>query len=277
MTSALGKSINTYFALLEQKAGLCETVEMAKKVGYERGDGKKVGEYPSITLGGEVSTPLSMAGAYAAFANRGTYCTPIAIESIKDPQGKKIPVPKTSCSRAMSEKTADTINQMLKGVVEDGTGTQAGLSDRDNAGKTGTTNDRKDAWFVGYTPNLSTAVWVGDDVGEKSSMFGVTIGGQYYDKVCGGCLPGPIWRIAMTGALDAAETPGFNPVAVPRGKEKEDKDKDKRDRDRGDEDRDDAKPGDDGNRFPGTELPDGVIGGPGGGGGRGQDGGQNGP
>lgn len=153
--------------------------------------------------------------AYAAFANRGTYCTPIAIESIKDPQGKKIPVPKTSCSRAMSEKTADTINQMLKGVVEDGTGTQAGLSDRDNAGKTGTTNDRKDAWFVGYTPNLSTAVWVGDDVGEKSSMFGVTIGGQYYDKVCGGCLPGPIWRIAMTGALDAAETPGFNPVAVP--------------------------------------------------------------
>ncbi|MGC5535489.1 transglycosylase domain-containing protein [Streptomyces sp. SR-10] len=279
MTSALGKSINTYFALLEQKAGLCETVEMAKKVGYERGDGKKVGEYPSITLGGEVSTPLSMAGAYAAFANRGTYCTPIAIESIKDPQGKKISVPKTSCSRAMSEKTADTINQMLKGVVEDGTGTQAGLSDRDNAGKTGTTNDRKDAWFVGYTPNLSTAVWVGDDVGEKSSMFGVTIGGQYYDKVCGGCLPGPIWRIAMTGALDAAETPGFNPVAVPRGKEKEDKDKEKRDRDRdrGDEDRDDAKPGDDGNRFPGIELPDGVIGGPGGGGGRGQDGGQNGP
>ncbi|MEI7034229.1 transglycosylase domain-containing protein [Streptomyces pratensis] len=252
MTSALGKSINTYFALLEQQAGLCETVEMAKKLGYERGDGEKIGEYPSITLGGEVSTPLSMAGAYAAFANRGTYCTPIAIESITDPNDKKLKVPETKCSRAMSEKTADTINQMLKGVVEDGTGTRAGLSDRDNAGKTGTTNDRKDAWFVGYTPNLSTAVWVGDDIGEKSKMFDVTIGGQYYPKVCGGCLPGPIWRIAMTGALDASETPSFNSVSVPRAKDKEkDRDEGGRNRDRGDED---AKPGD-GDPFPGLGLP----------------------
>ncbi|MGA6175176.1 transglycosylase domain-containing protein [Streptomyces sp. NPDC012600] len=282
MTSALGKSINTYFALLEQKAGLCETLTMAKNVGYERGDGKEILERPAATLGSVDSTPLSMASAYATFANRGTYCTPVAIESIKDPQGKKLPVPKTSCSRAMSEKTADTINQMLKGVVEDGTGTRAGLSDRDNAGKTGTTNDRKDAWFVGYTPNLSTAVWVGDDVGEKSSMYNVTIGGQYYAKVCGGCLPGPIWRIAMTGALNASETPSFNPIAVPRGKEKEDKDEEgdgDGDRDRGgdrggDGDREDNKPGR-GDRTPGIQLPPGLIGGGGDGGQEG--GGRSGP
>ncbi|MFD7225897.1 transglycosylase domain-containing protein [Streptomyces sp. NPDC059892] len=221
MTSALGKSINTYFALLEQKAGLCETIEMAKKVGYERGDGKEIEARPAVTLGSIDSTPLSMASAYATFANRGTYCTPVAIESVKDARGKDIPVPEPACSKAMSERTADTVNQMLKGVVEDGTGTRAGLDDRDNAGKTGTTNDRKDAWFVGYTPDLSTAVWVGDDIGEKSSMFGVTIGGQYYDKVCGGCLPGPIWRIAMTGALDASDAPAFNSVSVPRGKKEE--------------------------------------------------------
>ncbi|MFF6981348.1 transglycosylase domain-containing protein [Streptomyces sp. NPDC008343] len=219
MTSALGKSINTYFALLEQKAGLCETVEMAKKVGYERGDGKEIEARPAITLGSVDSTPLAMASAYATFANRGTYCTPIAVKSVKNARGKALPVPRSKCSRAMSERTADTVNQMLKGVVQDGTGTRAGLDDRDNAGKTGTTNDRKDAWFVGYTPNLSTAVWVGDDTGEKSSMFGVTIGGRYYDKVCGGCLPGPIWRIAMTGALDASETPAFHPVSVPRGRQ----------------------------------------------------------
>ncbi|MFC9653017.1 transglycosylase domain-containing protein [Streptomyces sp. NPDC056937] len=221
MTSALGKSINTYFALLEQKAGLCETIEMAKKVGYERGDGKEIEARPAVTLGSIDSTPLSMASAYATFANRGTYCTPVAIESVKDARGKDIPVPEPACSKAMSERTADTVNQILKGVVEDGTGTRAGLDDRDNAGKTGTTNDRKDAWFVGYTPVLSTAVWVGDDIGEKSSMFGVTIGGQYYDKVCGGCLPGPIWRIAMTGALDASDAPAFNSVSVPRGKKEE--------------------------------------------------------
>ncbi|MFD9499755.1 transglycosylase domain-containing protein [Streptomyces sp. NPDC060035] len=259
MTGALGKSINTYFALLEQKAGLCETVEMAKKVGYERGDGKEIEEHTSITLGSEVSTPLSMASVYATFANRGTYCSPIAIEAIIDPDGKKIDVPKSECSRAMSEPTADTISQMLKGVVEDGTGTLAGLTDRDNAGKTGTTNDRLDAWFVGYTPNLSTAVWVGDDIGEKTTkMFNITIGGQYYDKVCGGCLPGPIWKIAMTGALSASETPSFNPISVPRAKPKEDKDKGKnKGRDREDID---EKPGTD-DPLGGITFPPGIIGG----------------
>ncbi|MFF8603359.1 transglycosylase domain-containing protein [Streptomyces sp. NPDC015232] len=250
MTSALGKSINTYFARLEQMAGLCETLTMAKKVGYERELGKPIIQSPSATLGAVESTPLDMASVYATFANRGTYCTPIAIESIKTANGEKLKVPQTECSRAMTERTADTINQMLKGVVEDGTGTKAGLSDRDNAGKTGTTNDRKDAWFVGYTPNLSTAVWVGDDIGEKKSMYDITIGGQYYDKVCGGCLPGPIWRIAMTGALDAGETPGFVPINVPRGTKPEDKDKDKQ------------KPGDDnkpGGPNPGTTLPGGIV------------------
>ncbi|MFD5104972.1 transglycosylase domain-containing protein [Streptomyces cinereoruber] len=263
MTGALGKSINTYFALLEQQAGLCETVQMARKLGYERGDGKPIEENASITLGGEVSTPLSMASAYAAFANRGLYCTPVAIESIKAANGDKLNVPQTKCTRAMSDRTADTINQMLKGVVEDGTGTKAGLSDRDNAGKTGTTNERKDAWFVGYTPNLSTAVWVGDDIGEKdTSMFRITIGGEYYPKVCGGCLPGPIWKIAMTGALDAGQTPSFTPVSVPRADKPEDKEKEgeqgpnkpgKPNKPR------DGKPGDRRPNIPGITLPPGIF------------------
>ncbi|WP_051715203.1 transglycosylase domain-containing protein [Streptomyces bikiniensis] len=262
MTSALGKSINTYFALLEQQTGLCETVQMARKLGYERGDGEPVKENPSITLGSEVSTPLSMASAYAAFANRGLYCTPVAIESVKAANGDKLNVPQTKCTRAMSDRTADTINQMLKGVVEDGTGTKAGLSDRDNAGKTGTTNDRMDAWFVGYTPNLSTAVWVGDDVGEKdTSMFRITIGGEYYPKVCGGCLPGPIWKIAMTGALDAGQTPSFNTVSVPRAEKPEDKEE-------GDQGPNkpgkpnkprDGKPGDRRPNVPGITLPPGIF------------------
>ncbi|MFI9119496.1 transglycosylase domain-containing protein [Streptomyces bikiniensis] len=263
MTGALGKSINTYFALLEQQTGLCETVQMARKLGYERGDGKPIEENASITLGGEVSTPLSMASAYAAFANRGLYCTPVAIESVKAANGDKLNVPQTKCTRAMSDRTADTINQMLKGVVEDGTGTKAGLSDRDNAGKTGTTNDRMDAWFVGYTPNLSTAVWVGDDVGEKdTSMFRITIGGEYYPKVCGGCLPGPIWKIAMTGALDAGQTPSFNTVSVPRAEKPGDKEKE------GDQGPNkpgkpnkprDGKPGDRRPNVPGITLPPGIF------------------
>ncbi|GGY30910.1 transglycosylase domain-containing protein [Streptomyces tanashiensis] len=263
MTSALGKSINTYFARLEQMAGLCETLTMAKNVGYERELGKPIKQSPSATLGSIESTPLDMASVYATFANRGIYCTPVAIESIKAANGDKLNVPQTKCTRAMSDRTADTVNQMLKGVVEDGTGTRAGLSDRDNAGKTGTTNDRKDAWFVGYTPNLSTAVWVGDDVGEKKSMYDITIGGEYYEKVCGGCLPGPIWKIAMTGALDAGQTPGFVPVSVPRAEKPKDPEKE------GDEGPNkprkprDGKPGDTKPTDPigGITLPPDLIGG----------------
>ncbi|WP_328537534.1 transglycosylase domain-containing protein [Streptomyces sp. NBC_00344] len=216
MSSALGKSINTYFAKLEQKTGLCETLTMAKKVGYTRGDDKPLQNVAATTLGGQESTPLSMASVYATFANRGTYCSPVAIESVTAPGGKTLNVPKTTCNKAMSEHTADTVNQMLKGVVEDGTGKAAGLSDRDNAGKTGTTDERKNAWFVGYTPNLSTAVWVGSDGSRQIPMSNIRIGGQYYDKVCGGCLPGPIWRTAMTGAL-GSDAPSFNAVDVPRG------------------------------------------------------------
>ncbi|MFI6893017.1 transglycosylase domain-containing protein [Streptomyces sp. NPDC050256] len=272
MTSALGKSINTYFAKLEQKTGLCETLAMAKKVGYNRGDNKPLWQVANTTLGGQESTPLAMASVYATFANRGTYCSPIAVLSVTKPDGKQVDVPKSTCDRAMSEHTADTINQMLKGVVADGTGQSAGLSDRDNAGKTGTTDERINAWFVGYTPNLSTAVWVGSDGAKQIPMSNITIGGQYYEDVCGGCLPGPIWKTAMTGSLDASETPAFNPVNVPRAKPKEDKDK-KEKKKPGEED---DKPGDD-TPFPGISIPPDLIGGNDGNG-RGQDdGGMNGP
>ncbi|MCG7524817.1 penicillin-binding protein [Streptomyces sp. OfavH-34-F] len=279
MTSALGKSINTYFAKLEEKAGLCETLTMAKKVGYTRGDNKPLLQIPTTTLGSQESTPLAMAAVYATFANRGTYCSPVALLSVKKADGSAIDVPKSTCDRAMSEHTADTLNQMLKGVVEDGTGTQAGLSDRDNAGKTGTTDERKNVWFVGYTPNLSTAVWVGSDGARQESMTNIVIGGQFYDKVCGGCLPGPIWKTAMTGSLSSSETPSFNAVDVPRAKEKEKEDKGKRDGDRDRRKPGDDKPGDD-NPFPGISIPPGVIGGPGDGNGHGRgqnDGGTNGP
>jgi membrane peptidoglycan carboxypeptidase len=268
MTGALSKSINTYFVDLGRKIGLCEVVDMAGKLGVKRGDGKPMEQRPTTLLGAQNTSPLSMAAAYAAFANRGTYCSPIAIAKVTDADGKRLPVPRTKCERAMPEHIADSINKMLKGVVEDGTGTAAGLSDRDNAGKTGTTDGRKDAWFVGYTPNLSTAVWVGDDIGTPMEMYNLTIGGQYYPKVCGGCLPGPIWKTAMTGALQGEPVESFHDVQVPRGNTGGGEE---RGQGRGG---DDGKPGDrrPGNPFPDITIPPGIIGG-GGNGGPGGDGG----
>ncbi|MFD3572772.1 transglycosylase domain-containing protein [Streptomyces sp. NPDC058644] len=223
MKEATAKSVNTYYVELIGDIGICPVTKMAERMGVERADGRKMDQAPSIALGTQEMSPLTMAGAYATFAARGKYCSPVAIESIAGPGGTSLPVPKSTCSRAMSAKTADTINTLLKGVVEDGTGQQAGLGSRPSAGKTGTTDFRYAAWFVGYTPNMSGAVWVGDPQ-HKRQMVDITIGGVPYDKVFGGEVPGPIWRDAMSGALAGKTAPGFNTVHIPDGK---DKDKDK--------------------------------------------------
>ncbi|GAA0626433.1 transglycosylase domain-containing protein [Streptomyces crystallinus] len=215
LKEAMAKSVNTYFVQMIGDIGLCPVSQMTDKLNVLQGNGAKLPMVPSaLTLGSTGISPLTMASAYAAFANRGTYCTPVAIESIKKADGKSLPVPQTKCSQAMSQNTADSVNTLLRGVIDSGTGAQAGLSDRDNAGKTGTTDQRKNAWFVGYTPNMSGAVWVGSPA-QNVEMENITIGGEYRDKVYGGQVPGPIWKDAMTGALAGLPAPGFTTVDIP--------------------------------------------------------------
>ncbi|MFD6994993.1 transglycosylase domain-containing protein [Streptomyces mirabilis] len=223
LKTAMAKSVNTYFVQMISDIGICPVVKMTDKLHVVQGNGDKLPEVPAITLGSKGISPLTMASAYATFASRGMYCTPIAIESITqkaDGREKSLEVPKSTCSRAMSEKTADTVNTLLQGVIDSGTGQQAGLSDRDNAGKTGTTDERKNAWFVGYTPNLSGAVWVGSPK-QNVKMTGIRIGGVYHDLVYGGQVPGPIWKDAMTGALSGKDSPSFNLVDIPDEKPKD--------------------------------------------------------
>ncbi|MFE1430326.1 transglycosylase domain-containing protein [Streptomyces fungicidicus] len=223
LKKAMALSVNTYFIEMVADIGLCPVTKMAEKLHVRQGSGKQMPQVPSIALGTESVSPLTMASAYAAFANRGMYCTPVAIEAVTQRVGdtsKSLQVPKSACSRAMSEKTADTINALLKGVVDSGTGQQAGLGDRDNAGKTGTTDERRNAWFVGYTPNLSGAVWVGSAT-QQVKMQNITIGGVYHDLVYGADTPGPIWKDAMTGALSGKEAGSFVPVHIPDPKEKD--------------------------------------------------------
>jgi membrane peptidoglycan carboxypeptidase len=266
LKEAMAKSVNTYFVQMIGQIGLCPVTETVSKLGVVQGDGKKLPESPSaLTLGSQGISPLRMASAYAAFANRGTYCTPIAITSISTAAGKSLKVPKTSCSQAMSELTADTINTLLKGVVDSGTGEAAGLTSRDNAGKTGTTDARKNAWFVGYTPNMSGAVWVGSP-SQQVEMENITIGGTYHAKVFGGQVPGPIWKDAVSGALDGKPAPTFHTIDIPDAPKVEDPDKGKPGNDRGGQNnggQDDGEPGDDsdGNPFPDISIPPNLIGG----------------
>ncbi|WP_228978030.1 transglycosylase domain-containing protein [Streptomyces sp. DH12] len=214
LRDAMAKSVNTYFVQMLGEIGMCPVVEMTDKLGVVMGDDKKLPEKPSaLTLGSQGMSPLTMAGAYATFANRGTYCTPTAIESIRTTEGKNLRVPRSKCQRAMSERTADTINTLLRGVIDSGTGQEAGLESRDSAGKTGTTDSRRNAWFVGYTPNLSGAVWVGSPTQEVKMEY-ITIGGRYHDKVFGGRVPGPIWKDAVAGALEGHPAPDFARVPI---------------------------------------------------------------
>ncbi|MBB5939483.1 transglycosylase domain-containing protein [Streptomyces zagrosensis] len=283
MQEATAKSVNTYFVQLISDIGICPVTELANKMGVHPASGDKLPQSPSITLGSANMSPLIMANAYATFANRGVYCSPVFIDSITGPGGKKLKVPQSTCSQAMSKKTADTINTLLRGVVEDGTGRKAGLSSRASAGKTGTTDNRKAAWFVGYTPNLAGAVWVGGPGERDVEMKNITIGGVHHEKVFGADIPGPIWKDAMSGALEGKPAPGFKTVHIANP------DKEKKPDNKGD-DRDDNKPdkrnkpgrsgGDNGNSsnsgdnpWPDIDIPDILGGGDGGGnGGRGNDG-----
>ncbi|MFH9982158.1 transglycosylase domain-containing protein [Streptomyces sp. NPDC017179] len=273
LKEAMAKSVNTYFVQMIADIGLCPVMQTIDKLHVVQGSGKKLPEVPAIALGSEGLTPLTMASAYAAFATRGTYCTPVAIESITQKIGgqeKSLAVPKTTCTRAMSEKTADTVNTLLQGVIDSGTGSQAGLSDRANAGKTGTTDERKNAWFVGYTPNLSGAVWVGSAT-QSVKMININIGGVFNPLVYGGQVPGPIWRDAMTGALVGKPAPAFNLVDIPDAPKDQDKHKG---RGRGDghgNGGDNGGPGDNNGGFPNPSIsfPNGFFQGQNGGGPRG--------
>lgn len=220
LKEAMAKSVNTYFVQMIADIGLCPVMKMADGLHVVQGNGDKLPQEPAIALGSVGLSPLTMANAYATFAARGMYCTPIAIESISQRVGnerKSLEVPKSTCSRAMSEQTADTVNTLLRGVVDSGTGQQAGLTDRESAGKTGTTDERRNAWFVGYTPNLSGAVWVGGPK-QNVKMRNITIGGVFRPLVYGGEVPGPIWKDAMTGALQGKPAQSFNLVDIPDDK-----------------------------------------------------------
>ena len=160
----------------------------------------------SAALGGLTKgvTPLEMAAAYGAFANKGVYIKPTAIVKILDRNGNVLEDNSSDVQKTqvMSEKTAYEMTSMLEGVIARGTGTAASIGSP-AAGKTGTTDDNHDAWFIGYTPDIVTAVWVGDDTGSQSL-------GEIY----GGTVPAQIWHDYMASAVSGTSADDFD---VPAG------------------------------------------------------------
>ncbi len=206
MLSGAAYSVNTYFVGLEEQIGLCDPAEIAKAAGVQQGNGQDFEKYPCFTLGCFDVTTLDMAEGMATFAAHGIHCSPIAISEITDRYGKNLDVPSAGCKRTIDLQVADSTAAVLAGVIDGpvkGRTGQAMDLGRAAAGKTGTTDSSAAVWFVGFTPDMAAAVWVGDPRGgQKYPMKGVTINGRYYSQVFGSTMPGPIWRDSLIGALE---------------------------------------------------------------------------
>lgn len=209
-------SVNTFFMELQERVGLCETVETARSLGIERADGDELREFETFTLGINEMDPVTLANAYATIAARGTHCAPMAITKIVDRNGRSTAY-EPACERVLDPKVADATAHILSGVFTQGTMRGVGGIGRPAAGKTGTTDGYASAWFAGFTPDLAGAVSIGDPRGsQRYKLTGVTIGGRYYGAVQGASLPGPIWKDTMTAALRGAPARRFTPIDMAR-------------------------------------------------------------
>ena len=187
-------SDNVVFAQLSVDVGPENTVNMAHKMGIT----SPLDVVPSITLGTSGVTPLEMADAYATLAAYGIHHKPQAIVQVQLRNGKVDWKPKTKGKRAIPAGVASVVTQCLERVASAGTGAATGsFFPYPRAGKTGTTEDGADLWYCGYTPNLSAAVWMGDD-DKRSAM-----------PVYGGDYPAPMWGKFFAAALKDKDHPSF--------------------------------------------------------------------
>lgn len=186
------RSVNVVFARLIRDVGPQRVALMAQEMGIM----SKVDPYPSIALGALTNgvNPLEMASACGTLANNGMYVPPICVTRVTDADGNVIFENRPKGKQVVREDVAAVVNSILEDAVRYGTGRAARIG-RPQAGKTGTTDNYADAWFTGYTPDLSAAVWVGYPQGliSMTSVHGIT--------VYGGTFPAQIWRKFMERAL----------------------------------------------------------------------------
>jgi penicillin-binding protein 1A len=197
LETALAQSINTVAARLADEVGRDNVARVAHRLGIM----SAIGTDPSMALGAVEVSPVEMAQAYAAFSNGGFQTTAYGIERIRTTDGKVLYEHKSdSRVSVVGNPPLSYMNRMLRQVVASGTGGRARIGGYDIAGKTGTTSDYKDAWFVGYTGGFVTAVWVGKD--DNTPMR----------KITGGGPPADLWHSFMAQAL-----PHLKVQAIPAG------------------------------------------------------------
>jgi membrane peptidoglycan carboxypeptidase len=199
-------SINTFFAQLEQRTGICTPVKIAESMGVKQGNGAPIEQIGPFVLGAGSAygfTPLDVANAYATYAAHGMYCSPVVITSIVDRSGHHYPVPKPNCHQVIPSDLANTVTQILTGVLDKpgATGETDALDSRIAAAKTGTVDLSAGSWFAGYTPQLAASAMVTNPSAPNKTLDGLTIGGTTYGSVFGATIAGRIWQYTMNAAL----------------------------------------------------------------------------
>ncbi len=202
LTDALARSLNTPAVRLAQAVGVDRVVSVARRLGIESPLGRDL----SLALGTSEVTLLELTGAYAAIADGGIAASPYAVVEIRDTRGRVLyrqhDLPRRDAVRAWH---AGDLTGMLAAAVESGTGRNASLPGHPVAGKTGTSQGHRDAWFVGFSGQRVAGVWIGND--DNTPMDGVT----------GGSLPARLWQAVMVEAhrgLDAVALASGSPLRL---------------------------------------------------------------
>ncbi|MDO7868437.1 penicillin-binding protein [Nocardioides jiangxiensis] len=190
-------SINTFYAQLERKTGVCEPWQIANKLGvhvpvHER--------QPAMVLGTSVTSPLEVAEAYATFAARGVHCDARPVTALLDANKNVVKTYAKDCTQVLPSPVADAVDDVLQGAFKPG-GTAYGIPiSQPTAGKTGTETKSWATWLTGFTPNLAMSAFIGgvNSAGHPISLNGQSVGGRYISNGSGAGTTGPMWSAAMS-------------------------------------------------------------------------------
>ena len=193
---ATALSVNTAFASMASQLDLCDIRDTAMRFGVHRADGTELVSYPASILGINEIAPLTMAAAVAGVANKGVFCTPVAIDRVVSRDtGAELQVPKSICTQAVTPEVAAGMTRAMQAVINGGTGGASSTGDGTPlAGKTGTTDSGVHTWMTGFSTAVGTAVWVGN-VSGSTSLRKITL-----NKRPGGTVRHEIWRTIMKSA-----------------------------------------------------------------------------
>ncbi len=214
LEQATYRSINTAYAALSLAVGPENVLDMARRMGITSPD---VTAVPSIVLGTGAISPLEMASSYSNFATNGMYASPYLISRIVNSRGEVLYQKQVERTQvATPEVFAAARGPLLVVPTSQGTAPRADIGIAANGGKTGTHQNYTDAFYVGFTPEFSTAVWTGYPTAQVS-LENVTINGQFYRRVFGGSVPAPIWgefMRVMTEGREIGEFPEVDPALL---------------------------------------------------------------